>query len=185
MKAPKGFPYRQPYEGRVVAVEDPEQLHRVRIELPGVWEPHGPWCFPVGGPSAGGLNVGWAGPPPIGADVLIFFVNCNPENPRYLPGHHGVGEFPPVAKVQANGANRVYADEQCVIEIDSRPGTRGVRISDRATATSARLELDTETKQVSLEASLGVLIKATGAVRIEGGTVTLNGRPVIKNGQPI
>jgi hypothetical protein len=184
------FPMRQPYEGVVKAREDPEGLHRVKCSLPGYWEPHGPWCAPVGGWYSGGKLKGTFASPPLNATVLLFFVGLDPENPRYLPGHHGEGQVPldgttPEATITNDGDKKLWQDERVRIEIDGRGSTYGVRVTDLATGTTTKFDVDMSSAQVGISTALGVEIKSAASVRVDAPLLTLNGRIVLPGGPPI
>ena len=184
------FPNRQPYEGIVMKRDDPEGLDRVRIQIPGQWEPYGPWVLPVGGRRNGGSQRGTFGVPPQGALVLVFFVNGAIESPRYFGGHHGTGEIPSEHAItddptRGSEDNTVHATSRQIIELDERLATHGIRIKDRVTGQLVDVDIDTATMQVGISTTLGVNIQSAGSVRITGTTVLINGRPVLPNGPPI
>jgi phage baseplate assembly protein gpV len=181
------FPNHQPYEGKIVSRDDPQNLGRVRVMIDGYWEPYGPWCAVVGGKSGGEH----ASTPPIGSDVLVFFVNGNAENARVLAGHLGVGEVPNSASVASdaqsklgNGDTKVIEDERVRITIDaSSVLSYGVRIEDKSTGGQiASLDVDMSSGQVGLDSLVGVSVKSKATVRIEAPLVTINGRPVAGSG---
>ncbi len=184
------FPMDQPYEGYVVSRDDPKGLHRVKVRVPGPWDVASPWIKPVGMGNDGAPLIGRFESPPLGANVLIFFVRNNRENPRYLCAGHGVGGVPVdgsgnnVSALTADGDNKVWQDERVRIERDARPGTYGIRVSDLQTGITA-LELDLAGGQVGIVTPLGIKLQTVGTVRIEGGMITLNGRPVLPGGEAI
>lgn len=182
------FPNRPPYEGEVVARDDPKGLHRVKVKIPGPWEVSSPWVLPLGVGYNGAPQKGRFESPPLGATVAIFFINGNKENPRYLAGHHGVDEVPlddsgdPLADVTTDGDNKVFQDERIRVEVDARAGTYGIRIADLQNNTLGFVDLDLYSGQLGVSTPLGILLKTDGHLRVEAGLVTVNGRPVLKGG---
>ena len=114
------------------------------------------------------------------------FLAGNIDMPYYLTGSHPVGGAPAGSEATANGDNKVFADEEFVIEKDTRPGSKGYRITDRSTGgTVLTLEMDLETRQVALTGEVGIRIATTGAIRIFGGSVSINNRLVRPGGEAI
>ena len=188
------FPNRQPYEGFVARRDDPKNLGRVRVEIPGHWEPYGPWCKVFGARYGGGRidsngergPAGWTGVPPEGAAVLVFFVNGNAENPRVIAGHLGEDEFPAEHEITSDGDNKVYQDERILVEVDSRESTYGIRIKDVDTEGDILdVDLDMATGQVGLQTIFSILVKAGASLRLEAPMVTINERVVLTKGPPI
>jgi len=74
------------FTGTVVRRDDPENLGRVKVEVPGIIEGESAWALPEGGgaPQFGSVSV-----PPLGAVVYVTFVNRNENTPVYRPGWFG------------------------------------------------------------------------------------------------
>lgn len=179
------FPFDQPYEGFVVERNDPKGMGRVRVRLPGVWIPHGPWC-PVVGSRYGGSDKGWSGIPPEGALVLVFFVGNNISKPRILGGHFGMDELPEGTVYTNDGDAKVFEDERVRVLVDSRPTTTSLRVTDLATnGVVLDVDLDIAGGQIGLTAGLGILLKTVGAFRVQAGSIMLGDRLVLKGGKPI
>jgi phage baseplate assembly protein gpV len=180
------FPDKQPYEGVVVDRSDPRELGRVRVRIDGHWEPYGPWCFVVGEKFGGADGLGNSSSPPIGADVLVFFVNGNAENPRVLAGHFGLNETPDKAALTDDGDNKVFQDERVCIEVDAREGTYGVRVTDRESDGGVvSVEVDMASGQVGVDTALGIVLSSSATVRINAPLVKINDRLVLPRGKPI
>ena len=178
------FPNPWPYEGIVIRRDDPFGLGRVTANIPGEIDETA-WLLPMGNPGAGAQDHGAIIVPPIGADILIQYVQGDAENGRYTPAHHGTGEAPTGTAITADGDNIVWRDKRVQIEVDSRTATYGVRVTDKATGLGVSLDLDMAGRQVKIHTALGVEIISTGLVKIVGGTVLINGRPVSPVGPPI
>ena len=192
------WPNRAPYEGIVVKRDDPLGLHRVKIRIDPTWLPHGPWVLPWKEGFNGASKLGSFVSPPLGAAVSVMFLNGAAENPRYIVGHHGVGEIPlvddnepqsetnpPLAELTPDGDNKVWQDERIRIEVDARPDTYAIRITDLSTGKANVVDIDLHSGQLGIDAPLGILLKSTGHIRIDALQLTLQGRPVLNTGDPI
>jgi hypothetical protein len=192
------WPNRAPYEGLVVKRDDPQGLHRVKILIEPTWVPHGKWVLPLKGGFNGGPKKGSFVSPPLGAPVSVVFLNGAAENPRYIVGHHGIGEIPlvddtqpqsednpPLAELTPDGDNKVWQDERIRIEVDARPDTYAIRISDLQNNTTNVVDIDLHSGQLGINAPLGILLKSTGHIRIDATLLTLQGRPVLNTEDPI
>ncbi len=177
--------YAMMYFGEVKVRNDPKGIGRVKVRIPGLISQTG-FAFPAGQEYGGAAGQGSIAPPPLGATVLVGFAGANPDRPFYFAGPWRIGGAPAGHEVTADGDNKVFADERIVIERDARVGKSGYRITDRATG-GARLtlELDIESQQVQIIGNVGVLIKSSGAIRIEGATITLGNRVVLPTGKEI
>jgi len=179
------FPFDQPYEGFVVERDDPKNMGRVRVRIPGTWDPHGPWC-PVVGSTYGGTSRGWSGIPPEGALVLVFFVGNNLSKPRVVGGSFGAGELPEGTAYTRDGDAKVFQDERVRVMVDSRPNTTALRVTDLATnGVVLDVDLDIASGQVGVSTTLGILLKTVGAFRVQAGSIVLGDRLVLKGGKPI
>jgi hypothetical protein len=179
------FPFDQPYEGFVAERNDPKNMGRVRVRLPGAWDPYGPWC-PVIGARYGGSSKGWSGIPPEGALVLVFFVSNSISKPRVLGGSFGAGELPDGTVYTNDGDAKVFEDERIRVLVDSRPATTALRVTDLATGgTALDVDLDIASGQVGISTTLGILLKTTGAFRVDAGSIQLGDRLVLKRGKPL
>jgi hypothetical protein len=181
------FPGPWPYEGQVIARNDPDGLGRVRVTIPGELDESG-WVFPIGFPGAGAKQHGAVVAPPLGAEVLVFFVGGDVDQPRYIAGHYGDDEVPigTVVEAPGGGDNLVWEDDKVRIEIDSRPASCAVRIKDRASdGLGVFVDVDLAARAVGISGALSVRVVSSGTVEIQGGSVTIQGRLVAPSGPPI
>lgn len=170
-----------PRTGVVVLNNDPEKLHRCRIKVPGIIDTMSGWALPIGALGGGGPRRGFFDVPPVGAEVVVFFIGGDVDNPRYIGGHWGRGEVPTDVQdggVTPDDAPKVHAFEtdEWQLTFDDRPGKKSARL--RHKATEAVVEIDGTQGAVNIEAPFLVNIKATGQVAIQALSITLNGRPV-------
>lgn len=174
------------YEGPVVDNKDPKKLGRVKVNIPGVAEPTG-WAFPLGWPGAGGKKRGGWAPPPIGAEVAVFFKQGDPDHPRYMCGFFGEGEAPDEAdEASVEDAPKipyVFNGDRFKIIMDERPGKARIAIEDKKTGDM--YEIDGVKLGLKLKSSSAMSIECDGAIDIRGSSVTINGRKVAPTSKPI
>ena len=165
--------------GYVTHRNDPERLGRVRVCIPGLMEPYGPWSWPLGTVGGGSKDCGFFAVPELGAEVGIFF-NQGDGEPYYLSTHwgkpNGISEVPEEAQKDPPD-NRVFATETFRIELDESKGNRKLRIRNRKTDDDFIL-FDAEDNTLTIQGTTAITIKAIGAISIEAAQVTIAGRVV-------
>lgn len=168
---------------------DPRKAGRCRVAIGGVTPPEGgPWAWPIGWPGAGGPQRGIYAPPPIGADVCVWFELGDVDHPFYAGGNPGYAEVPPEVSDAATSpadAPLVHAweTERWRIKIDSRPGHEEVHIRDKVT--DDVLEIDGVNKGVRIKGTGAVQIVSDGQIVLQAPSINLGGRQLIKNGKPL
>ncbi len=172
--------------GYVTHRDDPEGLGRVRVCIPGLMEPCGPWAWPLGTSGGGSKNRGFFAVPEVGAEVGVFFNRGDPSAPHYLAGHwgrpDGVSEVPEEAQKNSPD-NRVIATDTFRIEMDETMGGRMLKITNLANGDL--IQLDAEDNTVVIQGTTSITIRAVGAVNIEAPHVTIHGRVVRSISSPI
>lgn len=167
------------YVGYVTHRDDPEGLGRVRVCIPGLVEPYGPWAWPLGTSGGGSKDRGLFAVPELGAEVGVLFNQGDTQAPFYLCGHwgkpDGISEVPQEAQVDPPD-NRVFATETFRIEVDESAGQRKLRLSNKRTGDS--ITLNDEDNTILIQGTTSITIKAVGAVSIEAAHVTIAGRVV-------
>lgn len=174
------------YEGVVVDRNDPEQLGRVTFTIPGLIEPAGPWAYPVATVGGGSKDCGFFAVPERGAEVYVFFVGGDIDEPRYFAGHWGItdeGSEVPEEAQKTPPDSRVFATKHFRIELDESQGGKKLRLTNRKTGDF--IELDAETNAITIQATTSLTLTATGLVDIRGTLLQLNGRPVLAGSGPI
>jgi len=173
-----------PWPGVVVDNADPEGLHRVRVEVPGLIDVSA-WAVPVtngGGSRRRGAHIA----PHLGAHVIVMFVGGDPEWPIYFGGWWGKRpegtEAPSVMATAGADAHRVSVVEigRILVTVDERPrdteaGT-GQLASVQDTTTGDEITFDLEGAGMTIKASSELNLKADGVVNIEAAQVVINGR---------
>ena len=160
------------YLGYVTRRDDPENLGRVQMCIPGLFEPHGPWAWPLGTCGGGSAERGFFAVPELGAEVGVLFAQGDREQPWYLAAQWGRGEAPRAASPD----NRVLTSGTFRIELDETPGRSGLRVTN--TKTGDALAFDAETNTVELRATTRLTLRAEGAIDLDAPLVTIRGRVV-------
>jgi uncharacterized protein involved in type VI secretion and phage assembly len=164
--------------GVVVDNDDPQRLGRVRIRIPGLHEPRGPWARPltIGG---GAKDRGLFSVPAVGADVAVWFDKGDPEAPVYLAGHwgkpDGVSEVPAEAQT-ARPDVTVLSTPEFRIELNESAGGKRLRLF--CVSTGDVIHIDSATRQVMIHGTTRVVISADGEVSIDAANITIGGREV-------
>lgn len=174
------------YIGHVTQREDPQQLGRVRVCVPGVLEPESAWAWPLGTVGGGSKDQGFFAVPEVGAEVAVFFCQGDADAPHYLAAHwgkpNGTSEVPSEAQKTPPDA-RVFATKTFRIEIDETPASCKLRLKNVETGDAITLDADDHT--ITIDATTAVTIRALGAVAIEAARVTIAGRVVRPCPDPI
>ncbi len=116
--------------GYVPHREDPEQLGRVRVCVPGLLEPHSPWAFPLGTSGGGSKGYGLFAVPQLGAEVAVFFKEGGDLGaPYYSCGHWGkpggVSKVPLRAKIYSDQNSPKLRGFMPISAADSHPRLLG------------------------------------------------------------
>lgn len=174
------------YVGHVTHRNDPEGLGRVRVCVPGLIEPYGPWAWPLGTVGGGSKDRGFFAVPEEGAEVAVFFNQGDVDEPYYLCTHwgkpDGQSEVPEEAQKEPPD-NRVFATETFRIEFDETKKGRKLKLTNRKTGDF--LLFDAEENTVTLQGTTAITIKAVGAISLEGARITIGGRAVRPVPDPI
>lgn len=174
------------YVGHVTHRNDPEQLGRVRVCIPGLVEPYGPWAWPLGTVGGGSKDRGFFAVPEEGAEVAVFFNQGDDAEPYYLATHWGKPDGQSEVPEEARGDppdNRVFATETFRIELDETKERQKLKLTNRKTGD--HLVFDAEENTITLQGTTAITIRAVGAVSIEAAQVTIAGRAVRPIADPI
>lgn len=177
--------------GFVVDREDPEGLHRIRVEIPGLIDKTA-WALPFGGPGSGSAQRGAWVVPDKGALVVVFFIGGDVERPIYTGGWWGTpdagSEMPTEAKAvspaEAFNISTIHETSRFKIWVDERAGKEQLAIQDK-TVEDVFLQFDLTSGTITISAAAALILKAQGLVNIEGAQVTVNGRLVLPDSKGI
>lgn len=182
------------HSGVVSSNADPKGVGRLKIRVPGLLEPSG-WALPFGMPGGGDTQAGFFDIPKVGAEVVVIFIDGDPDKIRWTYGHWGlpggVADTPEPARtaIQEDGAAaaplvKAMENDRFQIFTDTRDGKgRFVIRSKRQDledleGAALMLELDDENGTLALSAPGGISIRSVGRVDIDGILVTIGGRAV-------
>jgi hypothetical protein len=185
------YPYL--YEGIVTANDDPEKLGRVKLRIEGVIEPESDWAFPTatiggGGPQRGGVFV-----PDVGSSVDVMFVMGDVQRPKWQASHWGErpdtgSEMPVDVRDAGSDAHLVQAVQLGSFRfcVDERPDRLVFRIEGRdGEDVGVSAEIDLKSKQIILNATVGILLKTAGLIHLDALMVRLKNRIVAPAAKPI
>lgn len=190
--------YYAPEHGKVVDNADPEGLHRVRIEIPGIVEKTD-WAPPFGTMGGGAAQRGAWRVPDIGSDVVVFFLGGDIEKPVYTggwwgtpPANDGKREVPTEVEAvppgEAHQVASIYEGRRLKIWVDERDGKQqlGIQDKDDDGDDGTFLQIDLESGTITVQAGgAGLVLKSLGLVKIQGAQVTINDRLVDATDRPI
>lgn len=186
------------YDGRVIDVDDPLQLRRVRCDVPGVCSDTG-WARPktAGG---GGAQRGGHVMPVVGDTVYVQFIGGDTRLPIYECGAWGrTDEGPEMpTDILAAGADGPLVSSleftrgsvAVRITVDERSGQRSFRAvavqkNGDAETVLGSIELDIEKRVLDLYALAGVQLRSKGFVDISAVTSRILKRRVRRSSSPI
>lgn len=178
------------HTGTVADNKDEDGLGRVRVEIPNVHEPMGPWAWPLGGSYGPNRSI-WF-PFEKGAEVGVFFKEDDPDHPYVVAGYFGDGtpdgkpDSPsPVRNLSPDESLEVAAVEfgNYIIVIDNRPGKKGLILQEKRSGD--RIEHDGEKHSWVVKGTSAVIIQADGQIVLDAPLITIGGRPVGPGPEPI
>lgn len=165
--------------GVVVDREDPKGIGRVRVRIPGLIDERSAWAFPLGAPGGGSKNRGLWWIPEVGAEVAILFKNGDIDHPYYMVANWGAPGGTAESPDASDGGDpdvRAFGFGPYDLVIDTRDGRKKFRIVD-SDASDNVIEFDGVTRTLQLSSTVGIQIKSTGTIDIQGLVVTINGIP--------
>lgn len=186
------------YEGVVHDREDPKQVGRVRVEIPGLMDnPASGWCWPIG-TGGGSKGAGWKRVPKLGAEVVVWFKQGDPDCGRYMaslwgddtkdgnevPGNNqkitadilsGDLTTEELDKTQSPDVHTFETDD-FLVYIDERDGSRGLYLQHKKTRDF--IEYDGEAFGWQIKATSAFIIDVDGLFSVTAGQIQLNNRVV-------
>lgn len=173
------------YVGYVVSREDPLNLGRVTVCVPGKLEPESAWALPLGTVGGGAKNRGFFAVPEKGAEVAVFFNQGNVDAPYYISAHWGKpgGETEVPQEAQDSPDVRVFATETFRFEVSEKEDARALRITDLKT--EQFLELDAERNGITIRGTTYLNLVADGIINIQCVNFQVNGRKLAQTPDPL
>lgn len=187
--------------GLVADTNDPLKIGRIRVLIPGMFEPHHPeWAIPIGWPGAGHPSRGSQYPaPPIGGQVAVFFEMSDVSAPpAYICAIYGMAEVgtgvagPPMvtAAVKAGEDPRditvIWDDDAFKAFVVNRSNDKRLVFAEKTTGSNITLNAtdgpNGKSVTLSLEAMTSLSLKCNGIIDIDGTVVQINGTRHIRKG---
>lgn len=200
-----GDKWKALHVGVVTENADPDLLGRVKIRVPGLVEPSTDWALPLGNPGGGGMRRGLYAPPPVGAEVGVFFAGGEVDRPYFLPGNYGlpggvretpgpVGGYAPPTYLGEPGAAEEIAPEDAplvksfesddwVIVLDDRPGKSSAKLENKVSGDHI-LMLGKPRYATEIRVTGTLRIVAEGQLDLQSNNITFNGVPFLNDGKP-
>ena len=181
--------------GVVVDRNDPDDLGRVRVRVPGLLEPASTWALPMGTVGGGSSDRGVFAVPEVDADVGVMFLNADPDRPVYFGGHwgrpNGTSEVPEVARDKGSDDDgnrktpniRSFESRRFRVVLNDNAGEESVRLEDKVSGDL--IELDGAQRGMYLRATSAIILECVGLIDIRGLAVQINGRPVMRSPKAI
>lgn len=180
------------YYGQVRNTADPEKRGRIRCFIPGITEVESGWIVPVGLPGAGFTERGAFSVPPIGAQVVVAFIQGDIDEPIYFAGPYAQNEAPARVKaVTAEDGSKLRIIETDGFEVLIDESTDNQRLTVTSKKSGDYIEINAKdgpsktANTITVQSSASLLLRATGLVAIEGLQVQINGRLVTPGTEPI
>ena len=178
------------YHGVVTANADPLKIGRVRVRVMGLVEPESDWAFPIATVGGGESALGFYSVPKVGAEVGVWFKAGDVDHPFYVAGHWGAPGGSSQAPTPVRDATpeeapliRCFETERHIMTFDARPGRESMEFKDKVSGDG--IAFDGLTRSLEISGTVAVIIKSTGAIKIDGTAVTINNRIVLPSGDPI
>lgn len=126
--------------GEVVSNEDPLNLGRVQVRVPGILEPSSDWAPQVG--QMLGVKEGVWAVPKVGSNVVVFLNQGDVDAPFYMTGPFGSPEGESDVPEQATSDVDYYVLRwrQFHLVINGKPGEEKIFVTDEVSGT--KLEID-------------------------------------------
>lgn len=178
-------------KGVVTRNDDPTTAHCVKAQIDGL-HTETDWLRPMtsggGAPQTGGHIV-----PPVGADVVVFFHDGDPNGDGWYMGGSWssvatAGDERPVdltAEADPTQAALIntYQFGPLSITVDMRVGKRKFVMRDDESADHFLWDL--ENKSMEFQVTAGFLINSTGVFAVKALAAAIVGRPFLPNGKTL
>ena len=187
------------YEGTVFDRNDPKKVGRVRVEIPGLMDnPASGWAWPIGMPGGGSKQQGMKWVPKLGAEVVVWFKQGDPDAPRYMTSMWGddtaegsevPGNAQKITQDIETGETitealsvpdapdvHVFETNDFRVYIDEREGSRGFILQHKLTLDF--VEYDAEVFGWQIKGTSALIIDVDGLCSITAGQLQLQNRLV-------
>ena len=159
--------------------DDPDRLGRVRVRFPTLDDRESDWSpvtVPFGGAQSDAHGFFWV--PEVGDTVVAGFDQGDGKSVIILGSIYSRKQAPPAPD---KDTRIIQTTKKHFIKIVEDPGRITIETADRQ-----RIDIDTSSKEITVEANATVTIKGARAVNIDGGaTVTVKATSVTVDAQSI
>lgn len=160
------MPHHELMLGEVIDRNDPEDRCRIRVLVPGFYEPQSPWAMPMGMPGAGGPKQGRAEAPPKHANVFVQCLNGDPNYPVWSYGPpgmpDGVNDAPTDHATDGDTTQAVAEeDSEWKVTRDDRSGNVGYLIKHKSSGLALFLDGDAGKIYVVDAAATQAMVRGT------------------------
>ena len=174
----------------VRSLDDPENLGRVKLEIPTLEHQETDWAR-IAAPMAGG-GRGFFFRPEVGDEVLIALEHGDPRRAYVVGALWSKTDKPPEDDGDKTGNNWRFMVSRCghMIKLDDTQGAEKIELIDKdkkcrvvidsknnkiqLTADSGNIEISAQAGKISLTAASIDIKATTGAVTIQGAQVNIN-----------
>jgi len=179
------------YEGTVIENVDPTGKWRCRLSVTGIMV-KSPWAKPFGTIGGGGPQRGGWVVPDIGADVLVMFLNGDPERPLYAPASFseapGGSEMPVPARDAPPEEAHLVPSLQLMkgrlsLYVDEREGQRKLVLEDNELGDA--IVWDFEKGGLRIKMTSAILLESDGLFRADALQTQIQNRLVDVTPKPI
>jgi hypothetical protein len=174
-----------PVLGLVTNRDDPIGRGRVKFLVPGLIEPESRWAWPMGMPGGGFPGRGLHSVPPVGAQVVAFFLDGDPDKPMWMPGPWAVdpvdgapdGATTDVAESSSKADVHAIETEKWRFVMDD--GVNRMRLIHKDSGNE--IEWDGARRALTLDFETSITLVAIGRIDLRATQVLINERPVMPN----
>ena len=174
-----------PVLGLLTNRRDPIGRGRVKVRVPGLIEPESRWAWPIGMPGGGQLGRGLHSIPPVGAQVVVWFLDGDPDKPMWMPGPWPVES----SADKPDGATTDVAESDSPSDVHGiETGKWRLALDDDADRmrlvhkeTGNEIEWDGARRALTFDFQTSVTIVSVGRIDLRATQVLINDRPVLPN----
>jgi uncharacterized protein involved in type VI secretion and phage assembly len=162
------------YIARVIGVDDPDNLGRIRIECDQFQdtEDHPVWAS-VARPAGGDTSVFFT--PKVGDQVVIGYVVGDVNEPMVLGYAHSrrLGQTPPP---EVSPVQHAIVTDTFRVDLNEKVGERRLRLTNRSNGDF--VEIDAEDQSIIVQATNSLTLRSKGLIDIQAPAVQINKRPL-------
>jgi uncharacterized protein involved in type VI secretion and phage assembly len=151
--------------GIVTNIDDPEELHRVKVKFPWLNDDDESGWARVATP-AGGAERGLYFLPEVDDEVLVAFEHGDPRFPYVVGSLWNANAPPPAEATDTNDKRSLTSRSGHVIRLDDTDGEEKIEIVDKSESNS--IVISTSDNTITITADADITIEAKGKLVLEG-----------------